>query len=291
MGIQTNRLTEYLKDKTTANFCINNIGFSSPYDLSLLHRHDFYQIIILRKGSGVHFVDFEQYQMNAPCVCLIFPQQIHKLVLSDDAEGDIIMFDGTIFCSAILANELKEYNVDLQKRINFVDFQDKTSSFEQIHMIIDNILSLQVSINEIKKMQIKFFIKIIIFKIIDAASKDVFLGTKSRNFDLYMEFRKNVDIEFATNRKVELYCEKLNISAKKLNAICKEFADKTALSIIHERLSLEIKRIFIFEDMSLKEVAYKLDFNSQSALNKYIASKFGRTPSELKEEVLNAYGT
>lgn len=290
MELQTNSLKEYTRDKKSVNFWIESIDLHSQYDASTLHRHDFYQIIILRKGSGVHFIDFEQYEMTSPCVCLLFPQQIHKMVLSDDVEGDIVMFDDTIFCSAILANELKEYNVDLQKRINFVGFNDKLSGFDDIYSIFNHILSLQSNdLNEIKKMQIKFFIKIIIFKIIDAASDHTFVGVKNRDFDTYIEFRKLVDQEFARNRKVEVYCEKLNISAKKLNAICRQYAEKTALSIIHERLSLEIKKIFVFEDISLKEIAYQLDFNSQSALNKYIASKFGRTPSELKEEVLSNY--
>lgn len=290
MNIQTTSLKEYFKDNTeNVNFHIQSINLNMEEEnSSLLHRHDFYQIIILRKGSGVYFIDFAQNEINTPCVCVIFPQQIHKLELSDDAEGDIIMFDDTIFCSAILANELKEYNVDLQKRINFVDFTNNTSEFKGIYNVLQHILSLDPPLNDIKKIQIKFFIKIIILKIINAASDHVFTGIKSREFDIYIQFRKLVDQEFRSNRKVESYAKKLNISDKKLNAICKQYADKTALIIIHERLTLEIKKIFIFEDISLKEVAFQLDFNSQSALNKYIYSKFKCTPSELKDTVLGS---
>ena len=286
MKVQTNTLKEFIKDNKGESFTIENIGLNSA---STLHRHDFYQIIILREGHGVHLIDFEHYEMNAPCVCLVFPQQIHKMTLSDDAQGEIIMFDDTIFCSAILANELKEYNVDLQKRINFVDFKDNLSSFEDIHSVVGHIKSMQIDLNVIRRMQIKFFIKIIIFKIIGAASNHAFVGTKNREFDIYMDFRRLVDEEFEQNRKVEFYCEKLNVSAKKLNSVCKQYAHNTALYIIHERLSTEIKKIFVFDDISLKEIAYKLGFDSQSALNKYIASKFGQTPSELKREVMNSF--
>ena len=107
--------------------------------------------------------------------------------------------------------------------------------------------------------------------------------------ETYIEFRKLVDKEFQTNRKVDSYCQKLNISAKKLNLICHEFTDKTALEVIHDRLSNEIKKILIFEDVSLKEIAFRLNFDSQPALNKYIASKFDCTPSELKDKVLGSY--
>ncbi len=286
MKVQTNTLKEYIKENKGEHFAIETIGLNTD---TALHRDDFYQIIILREGSGVHLIDFEQYEMTAPCACLVFPQQIHKMTLSEDAKGEIIIFDDTIFCSAILANELKEYNVDLQKRINFVNFKESLSSFNDIHSVVREIESMQIELNEIRKMQIKFFIKIIIFKILDAASNHAFVGVKSRDFDIYMEFRRLVDAEFTQNRKVEFYCEKLNISAKKLNSVCKQYAGNTALYIIHMRLSTEIKKIFVFDDISLKEIAYRLGFDSQSALNKYIASKFGQTPSELKREVLNSF--
>ena len=263
------------------------VSFESPYDTTAIHRHSFYQIIILESGSGRHSVDFEQYEMNAPCVSVVFPQQVHKLELSEDARGHIIMFDETIFCSEILANELKEYNVDLHKKINFVDLREKNQEFDNIISAVGQIRLLQSTLNEIRKMQIKFLTKIIILKIIDSASDNSFTMLKNRNLDTYINFRQLVDKDFAQSRKVEYYCDKLGISAKKLNAICKEFSDKTALLIIHERLTLEIKKIFMFDDISLKEIAFQLNFDSQSALNKYIYSKFECTPSQLKDQVIN----
>lgn len=129
------------------------------------------------------------------------------------------------------------------------------------------------------------FDKIIIFKIIDSSSVNDFQGVKDKDLDTYIGFRKLVDEGFMFNRKVDNYCKQLGVSAKKLNALCKKYSHNTALELIHERLSLEIKKIFIFEEAPLKEIAYNLGFDSQSALNKYIASKFGCTPSQLKEKV------
>ena len=272
------------------NFNITPINGSQIERLTSPNRSSFYQIIILRKGEGSYSVDFDNYDIKEPSVCFVFPNQICKFSFTGDVEGDVIMFDKTIFCSEILANELKEYNVDLQKKINFVDFSDNTAAFGEVESIKQHIERFDDPLNNIRKMQIKFFTKILIFKIIDASSNEEFSGVKSFDLETYIKFREYVDNEFMENRKVENYCNKLGVSAKKLNALCKQYSNQNALDVIHNRLSLEIKKIFIFEDVPLKEIAFRLNFDSQSALNKYIASKFDSTPSELKQQLQQSYG-
>ena len=284
-NVPVNNLQAYTKDQSAFN--IEELNFTSPYNTDLLHRHDFYQIIILESGSGFHFIDFEKKELNPPCISVVFPQQIHNLKLSDDAKGVVVMFDETIFCSEVLSNELREYNVDLYRKINYVNFSDKKQAYLDILLILEHIRSLVVVMNAPKKMQIKFLIKIMLIKIVDSAEHTSISGTVDRYLQTYINFRELVDKEFYTNRTVEYYCDKLNISPKKLNSLCKQYSGETALSLIHDRLSMEIKKIFTFDDISLKEIAFTLGFNSQSALNKYIFTKFECTPSELKGKILS----
>lgn len=137
-----------------------------------------------------------------------------------------------------------------------------------------------------KKMQVKFLIKIAIFKFLDFISIESPTGVRDKNLDIFIAFQKMVELEFKRNRKIEFYTDVLSVSAKKLNEICQKYSGMTTLNFIHEQLSLDIKKTFLFEDWSLKEIAYYYNFDSQSALNKFIATKFCSTPSELKERVI-----
>ncbi len=287
MTLETQKLETFAKNEKYVSFNIENINSANVKSFNEIKRSSFYQIFILQNGSATYFIDFEKHQISAPAICFIFPNQIFKFDFSQDTTGDIIMFDETIFCSEILSTELKEYNVDLHKRINFVDFKESRERFDEIIELKNQIIRSEKSINNIRKFEIKFSVKIIIFKIIDTSAGEIIQIEKSRDLEIYIQFRELVDEQFASNRRVDSYCEKLNVSAKKLNLVCKRYTDKTALEIIHDRLSAEIKKIFIFDDLSLKEIAFRLDFDSQPALNKFIASKFDCTPSELREKVLN----
>lgn len=277
MNITTQSLLSYTHAEKTANVFLRSI--SSADTVKELHRHDFYQIMLLSRGQAHHIIDFETHDMTAGTVSVLFPRQTHVLHLSEDAEAHIIMFDSTVFCSEILSNELRDYNIDLSNKINYVPMEQNFNDLIEIKYTIS---TLYKELNPLTNMQIKFFIKILILKIINALPPELNKNTFTTDAVLYMDFRKKVDLLFKEERKVSYYARELNISTKKLTAVCQQYSGQTPLEIIHERLTLSLKNLFVSDNFSLKEITYNLGFSSQSALNKYIYQKFHCTPMEFK---------
>ena len=56
------------------------------------HRHDFYEVLYLAKGSGFHIIDNNRYKIEPPCIFFLSPGQTHKLELSNDIDGYIFLF-------------------------------------------------------------------------------------------------------------------------------------------------------------------------------------------------------
>ncbi len=286
MDIANVALNQYSNAGLYESFALKPLDSEFKEALSQTHRNAFFQVIVIEKGEGHIFIDFQKHEISAPAVCFIFPQQIYSLVLSNEAQGEAVMFDHTIFCSEILATELKEYNIDLHKRVNAINYTDSNiDQFREILGVKDHIKRLEQPYNNIRKIEVKFLSKIIILKTIDSTASNNFKGVKDKDFELFMEFRRLIDNDFRHDRKVQNYCDRLGVSAKRLNLLCKRYVTDTALDLIHERLSLEIKKLLIYEEIPLKEIAYSLGFDSQSALNKYIGQKFGCTPSQLKKNI------
>ncbi len=287
MEIVNIALREYTTQEQYDSFALKSLDSEFLKPLSQTHRNAFFQIVMIEKGNGHIYIDFEKHEIKAPSICFVFPQQIYSLTLSDDTKGEVVMFDHTIFCSEILATELKEYNIDLHKRVNSINYTEQnTEQFHEIIAIKEHIKRLEEPYNNIRKIEVKFLSKIIILKTIDSTASNNFKGVRDKDFELFMEFRRLVDSDFRHNRKVQNYCDRLGVSAKRLNLLCKRYVNDTALDLIHERLSLEIKKLLIYEEIPLKEIAYSLGFDSQSALNKYIGQKFECTPSELKKKII-----
>ena len=284
MDILNLNFSEYKKERKCYNFALDEVSHVHPLQT---HRHDFYQILLLEKGSATHTIDFETYHLEAPAAFVIFPNQIHRLDFSDEADGRYIFFDETIFCSAVLTNDLKEYNIDLHKKINNLSFKGAEDIFHEMLEIDDSMRELYKEMTPIKKLQIKFMVKIILLKLIDFSPVNKQATQSNKNLQYYIRFRELVDANFKTERKLGFYSDKLGISQKKLTAVCQQFSGTSPLPLIHEKLTLEIKKQFALKNITLKEIAYDFGFSSQAALNKFIDAKFQMTPSELKELVTN----
>ncbi len=282
MDIPNINFSEYKKERKCYNFAFAEMNHDHPLQS---HRHDFYQILLLEQGSATHTIDFETYHMQAPAAAVIFPSQIHKLEFSDDAKGRYIFFDETIFCSAVLANDLKEYNIDLHKKINNLAFKGAEDVFNEILEIDSSMRNLYTDMTPIKKMQIKFMVKIILLKLIDFSPVDNLTTASDKDLQYYIRFRELLDENVKTERKLSFYTNKLGISQKKLTAVCQQYSGTSPLILVHEKLTLEIKKQFALKDVTLKEIAYEFGFSSQAALNKFINTKFQMTPSELKDLV------
>lgn len=282
-------LEEYFKasNKPCLAFNMETLSHQSPNDEQVAHRHDYYQIILLDKGSAVHRIEFDTYEMNAGSISVLFPKQFHQITYSDDAAGHIIMFCDELFCSAVLKKELSAYNISLQQRLNYIKLS--ADDYNSIGQVILQIKELYENISIAKKEQIKFYIKIALLQLMELGTDREPSRAETEEANTYLHFRDLVEEQFRTCRTVQSYAAQLGMSTKRLNTICQQHTGETALAVIHERTLLEIKRMLVFFDYPIKEIAFDLGFDSQSALNKFIASKANCTPSELKFRLAHIY--
>ena len=57
-----------------------------------LHRHDFFFILALQKGKGIHEIDFIKYEVYDHSMFILRPGQVHKLELHRDCTGFLMEF-------------------------------------------------------------------------------------------------------------------------------------------------------------------------------------------------------
>ena len=85
-----------------------------------------------------------------------------------------------------------------------------------------------------------------------------------------------------TEREVRNYAEKLLVTPKYLSAVCKEKSGRTAMDWITESTVAHIKYYLLQTDLSVKEIAFKLDFPDVSFFCKYVKKHLGQAPLEYR---------
>lgn len=83
-------------------------------------------------------------------------------------------------------------------------------------------------------------------------------------------------------RSVTFYAEKLCITPKYFSTLIKKQTGKSAAQWIDDYVILEAKNLLKFSGMSIQEIAYHLNFSTQSFFGKYFKHQTGLSPSEYR---------
>jgi len=102
--------------------------------------------------------------------------------------------------------------------------------------------------------------------------------------DLLRNFNMLVEAHYKSEHSVSFYADKLFKSPKTLsNTFAK--LNTSPLMLIHERITLETKRLLTYSDKTAKEIAYEIGFDDASHLSRLFKKQTKLSPSEFKKQL------
>jgi AraC family transcriptional regulator, transcriptional activator of pobA len=258
---------------------IEPLDYNNPYDFKSMHRHDYFEIIFVKEGQGTQLIDFNSHPMNAGDIFIIYPGQVH-LMNRNTTNGILIQFRKDIFEYLHPIRHSQFYTASLIKT--------QTTLFDHLYDIAArmNALLKTPQLSSISIHKAYSYLQIILISIIETVSDKL---KNDKEHHILEEYLSLVTTQIHTKKKVAEYGELLNCPPDKLNEICKRILGKTALELIHEELILEIRRLLLLNDLSLKEMAFHLNFDSQANFSSFIKTKTGMNPTALQKTVLEIY--
>lgn len=105
----------------------------------------------------------------------------------------------------------------------------------------------------------------------------------SRRNEYVREFVKLVYIHYMRERSVTFYADKLFISPKYLSLLVKESTGQSASRWIDDFVITEAKNMLRFSGKNIQQVAYALNFSTQSSFGKYFKHLTGMSPTEYQK--------
>ncbi|MGN0232986.1 MAG: helix-turn-helix domain-containing protein [Bacteroidaceae bacterium] len=99
-------------------------------------------------------------------------------------------------------------------------------------------------------------------------------------FDKFMALLK---LHHSSERGVKFYANRLCLTPNYLSGVIKDYSGKSATAWINEYVILEAKIMLKNTDLSIQEIAYKLNFATQSAFGKYFKLQTGMNPKSYRK--------
>ena len=268
----------------SADFYINTISNhlkTSHLHINKPHKHDFYATFLFTKGSGFHEIDFNSYEVKENTVFLLSPGQTHNWALSDDTDGVIFFHSKAYYEAHYIHDLLSDYSFFSNIRNQAVLYLDSTTEAEIVPMFTkllkigkhDSFKRKQWSLSVITQLYVELEHALSVNRSAEINKHDHYYLT-------FLKFQQLVEENFINTKSVQQYADWMHITAKHLNRINRSILNKSTLEIITDRVILEAKRILIFGNRNISQVAEALGFTDFAHFSKLFKIKTGKTPTE-----------
>ncbi len=105
---------------------------------------------------------------------------------------------------------------------------------------------------------------------------------QGRGSQLYNDFIRMVQQQYAGNSDVAYYSDHLNVSSAYLGQVCRRIAGRSPKALIDDYIVRDIENQLISTTKNMQEIADSLGFSSQAHLSRFFKKLVGQSPSEYR---------
>ncbi len=246
---------------------------------------DGFSVIIMMAGEAVVSIDMKDYQVRPNSIVFFNPGSIIRTVkCSSNAAAFVLAF------SKSFVNEIQiDLSASLPVYMRFGKapvLQVSEQDVAEIRQLFQLVKAMLLSDKERYRHEIiRSLFTTAFYLIIDINQREEHGGQKQGRCEvLFSEFMKLLELHHKSQRNVGFYARQLNITPKYLSSAVKEVSGKTAARWIDEAVILEAKTLLKYSGMSIQEIAYHLNFSTQSFFGKYFKLHTGTSPSRYKRK-------
>lgn len=254
--------------------------FTPDEDSDQTHRHDRHSFFLLERGTVQLEIDFQKYEIKAPSVIYIHPDQVHRT----------ITLDVTVSSWAINNENLNPEYLELLEEITPAK---PLILNEETFSLISEAVSLCIKFLERKNDKLynglirdscNALVALVVSLYLDQSGST----DKLSRFEIVTKtFRKTLEHNYITAKRPTDYAQKLNISTPYLNECVKNTTGFSVSYHIQQRIILEAKRLLYHSDQSVKEIAAKLGYDDYPYFTRLFTKVTGMTAMAFRNKNLD----
>ncbi len=244
------------------------------------HRTGFYGLVFIESGKGKISINENFYEYGKNTLLATAPGQIISFEVEHISNGYVIFFMPEFL------NQDSANTIDKQYPFFKLNARDRPKVPEKESTI--EALFRNINIEFYKKEEeylnvIKGYLLVLLSLANRYFSKnEEHLKQPNRKFAVTADLEKLV-LQYLPERKsIVFLADKLSISSKHLNEIVKQTTGQTTSEYIANIFMQEAKKMLLYSNLTVNEVAYKLNFGDPSYFNKVFKKHFQVTPLEFK---------
>lgn len=246
------------------------------------HHHNFEELIIGMEGQLEHFIDFKTTTLDAPLVSFVTKGKVHRVIPKIKNKK----------CNMWVLRFKSEFIPEITFQL-YTTYHDHATLKLQSGNCFNRLVLLCEIIHEEMQQEhpdlsvVKHLLSALFIMIESEKNK---LSPKENELSIsqnstLQSFLKILEENYHRPLGVDFYAEKLFMSARNLNLICKQILQQTVTEIIETRKLIEAKNQLTHSDKNISEIGFDLGFNEKAYFTNVFKKRTGQTPSEFRKEM------
>jgi AraC-like DNA-binding protein len=272
-----------LVNPQNGNLAFKLLVFDDGSYFDHIQRNNYYSLIWVTQGSGKVKADFAEYVFEENSLFAFSPYQPF-MFHANKIEGTALYFHPDFFCihkhqkevacNGVLFNNIYKppYTLinpgaaaSLKMLIEQIKEEMKNTALAQYEILISYLKIFLITCSRLKTEQQPEAIELV------SDFKEPFV---------LQNLKDAIEKDFKRKHSASEYADTLNISAKALAKITKNYFNKTITELISERIIIEAKRELYLTKKTVKEIAYELGYEDE-----HYFSRFFKTNAEISPQI------
>ena len=242
---------------------------------------DFFEIFIIRQGEGEFHLNDEVIPFKKGTLLFLPPGKVRRWGERTAFDAYYLIFEEE-FIQRFFKDELFLY------RLHFFFFghpsylQLEDSDYSDCQLLLGQLIGEIGKLREDSDHLLRSLLYQLLITWNRQYEEQHAIGSQVGNINFSLQFRHLLEANFKTHQTVNDYCGLLNTSKVTLSEKVGAAFGKTPGLMIKERVVLEAKQMLMYTDLTVSEIAYRLNFSDMSNFNRLFRKIVGVSPGQFR---------
>lgn len=253
------------------------------------HRHDFYQLLFVTAGNGLHIIDCEPFAIQPPVVYILNTSHVHFWRLTCALQGYGVLFSPSLLAtdtfglvgskSLTIARALE---LTPERKLTPAEATSINALIQTMYVEYDNTQPDYASV-------LWAYLHILLTKTLQLYANDKHSPHVEVMPTLVHQFKHLVAEHILSDRSVSSYARRIGVSTGHLSDAVKRATGQTPSQIIRSTLLLEAKRLLINTNHTVQHISSRLAFEDPSYFGRFFSREVHMSPGKFRASFRKKY--
>lgn len=238
-------------------------------------------VLLCNGGDGYGAINLHPIHLQKDTLLVALPSQIAESNVDENFKGTFLVMSEH-FLSRLNIGDAYLFHKQVENNPVYQLDERTATTFRSLIELIHNIMLSgddSSGMEEIFSLISRLFF-ILISRVVNPASDAQETG--QRHGEVMMQFLQLLRQHYRDHRDVGFYADKMNISAKYMTTLVKKASGKPAIQWIEDYVILDAKAQLSSTVNTIQQIAFDLNFPSQSLFGRYFKRAVGMSPSDYR---------